>query len=112
MKKINNYINESLSSKEFKELKEEVTDWIEDRMESWSNSWDDDEDGCKQCKNDLERASDYFSNELFYWLDENNYKVSDNERHKLEKYAQDYADNKAEEMKEYWSEKLDNWNED
>lgn len=53
------------------------SEWVSKEINYWRTSWDCDEDGYNQCKNDLERAEDYFNNEYETFLEE--YDISEEE---------------------------------
>ena len=53
------------------------SEWVSKEINEWRTSWDCDADGYAQCKNDLERAEDYFNNEYSIFLEE--YEISDEE---------------------------------
>lgn len=48
------------------------SEWVSKEINNWRTSWDCDEDGYYQCKNDLESAEDYFNNEYETFLEEYN----------------------------------------
>lgn len=51
------------------------SEWVSNEINDWRTSWDCDEDGYAQCKNDLERAEDYFNNEFESFLE--NFDISE-----------------------------------
>ena len=57
------------------EIISEFSKWVSDEINDWRTSWDCDEDGYNQCKNDLERAEDYFNNEFESFLED--YEISE-----------------------------------
>ena len=53
------------------------SEWVSKEINDWRTSWDCDEDGYAQCKNDLESAEDYFNNEYETFMEE--YEISEAE---------------------------------
>jgi hypothetical protein len=104
------------------------SEWVSKEINDWRTSWDCDEDGYAQCKNDLESAEDYFNNEYETFMEE--YEISEAEDELLdwdndllpiiqsevigwetwaEEYFEDYINN-------YWgdddNDDDDDWNDD
>lgn len=53
------------------------SEWVSKEINDWRTSWDCDEAGYHQCKNDLESAEDYFNNEYETFMEE--YEISEDE---------------------------------
>lgn len=51
------------------------SEWVSKEINDWRTSWDCDEAGYHQCKNDLESAEDYFNNEYETFMEE--YEISE-----------------------------------
>ena len=103
------------------------SEWVSKEINDWRTSWDCDEAGYHQCKNDLESAEDYFNNEYETFMEE--YEISEAEDELLdwdndllpiiqsevigwetwaEEYFEDYINN-------YWGDDDDDdddWNDD
>mgnify|MGYP003291784764 CR=1 FL=1 len=61
------------------ELLSLFSEWVSKEINYWRTSWDCDEDGYAQCKNDLERAEDYFNNEYETFMEEHEISEAEDE---------------------------------
>ena len=88
------------------ELIEVFTNWVEESIDSWIQSSDDDPVDMRQLDQDLSTADEYFYNEFDNFIEENGYET---DIEWLDEFD-DIIENYVQESVEYLEEKYEYWN--